>query len=155
MEKKKMIIESLNAFIRSGECKRTTIHYDMNAIKIRLFGDSSQQAYMFYLYSPWRIVHNDALVNSSHLYPYEEQCESKEEYLIEFSKFCETTRHLESHQIERIELTPTSNDLTVYWENGCRLEKVCMDIDYDYHIYDRVNKLSYDLGFNCMSASVD
>lgn len=148
MKKENMITKSLNSFLQAVACKRTSIHYDMSAIKIRLFGEPDQEAYMLYIYSPWRIVHNGALINSSHLYPDDYLYDSPDEHRVAFGKFCETTRSLESISIERVEITPTSNDLTIYWENGCQLEKICMDSDADIHIYDRANNVSHDLGFN-------
>jgi hypothetical protein len=148
-----MIIEPLNAFLRNGAYKRTTIHYDTGAIKIRLFGAADEEVYMLYIYSPWRIVQKGSLVNSSHLYPNEYLYDSPEEHRAAFEKFCETTRSLESSPIKQVELKPTSNDLTIYWENGCLLEKICMDNEADYHIYDKGNNVSHDLGFNSYVAT--
>ncbi len=148
-----MIIDPLNAFFRNGACKRTTIHYDTSAIKIRLFGAADEEVYMLYIYPPWRIVQKGRLVNSSHLYPNEYLYNLPKEHRAAFDKFCETTRSLESSRIRHVELTQTSNDLTIYWENGCKLEKIGMDNEADYHIYDRGNDVSHDLGFNsCVTA---
>ena len=143
-----MIVEAVNEFLRHGDYKRATIHYDMNCIKIRLYGKADQHAYLIYLYSPWRIVQDGHLLTSSSLYPSEYLYESKDDHRRAFSEFCDRTKGLECHRILRIEVKPISNDLTIEWEGGLRLEKICMSEDSDYHIYDLLSKLSHDFGFN-------
>ena len=147
-----MIVEAVNGFLCLGDYKRVTIHYDMNCIKIRLYGEADKERYLIYMYSPWRIVHNDALVSSSDLYPHEYRFESSEDHRRAFDKYCAKTRFLETQRIRRIEVKPPSNDLTIEWESGHRLEKVCMEEDADYHIYDRLDKMCHDFGFNSNSS---
>lgn len=144
-----LLVEEVNEFLSLGGNKRTNVHYDMNAIKIRLNDGANQKVYLFYVYSPWRIVHNDVLVNSSHLYPYDEYYESREDHKRAFAEYCQRTRDLEHIRIQRIDIKPKTNDLTVEWESGHRLEKVCM-ADRDYHIYG--NAISHDFGFNSYAA---
>lgn len=140
--------DAVNDFLRQGRCTATSIHYDMNSIKIRLFEKDGRQAFMLYLYPPWRIVRDDALVNSSAEYPADHLYESREEHRAAFMIYCQSTSSLETETIHRVEAVPTTNDLTVYWESGCRLEKPCMSREWDYHIYDRLNALLHDVGFD-------
>ena len=76
-----MIQKIINDFLRSINYTNTSIHYDMNVIKIRLHENQSDQRYIYlYLHSPWRIIRNGKISNSSTLYPFEQEYDSEAEH---------------------------------------------------------------------------
>ena len=136
--------------LRSEKTTISSIGYDANAIKIIINEDknSSRNVY-FYLYSPWRIIKNNLIINSSGLYPYEEHYDSKEEYLKEFRKYCNSTKRLMKTKIKEIKFKKDSNDLEIKWEDGTILEKFCLESkEFAYHIYDNFNYMEYEYSYN-------
>jgi hypothetical protein len=148
-----MIQGTIRTFLRSGSYTSTTIHYDMNAIKIRIHENNSEQRYiLFYLYAPWRIIRNRTIINSSGLYPIEQLYASKAKHKKAFLKYCDSTRTLARKRIVKVTIAPRSNDLTIEWGDGTMLEKYCLDPkEYDYHIYDYLNNKTYDFRFDRVS----
>jgi hypothetical protein len=149
-----MIQGIIRKFLRGGSYTLTTIHYDMNAIKIRMYeNNNSEQRYIFfYLYSPWRIIKNRTIINSSGLYPVEQHYASKAKHKKAFLKYCDTTKTLARKKIIKVSIAPRSNDLTIEWGDGTTLEKYCLDPkEYDYHIYDYLNNKSYDIRYDGIS----
>lgn len=145
-----MIENSIKCFLLGKRYSHTTINYDMNAIKIRLYEDNSDERYLFlYIYSPWRIVKENKIINSSALYPFEGNYDLKEEHDKEFLTYCNSTSSLAKRKIVEITIKKATNDLIIRWDDGTLLEKFCFEVeDYDYHIYDNLNAFAYDVCFN-------
>lgn len=141
---------TINSFLASKEYTNTSIHYDMNALKIRLHQNNSKNRFLyFYIYHPWRITLNGKLLNSSGNCPYKNEDESQKEHEHKFKQYCETTRFLEQFPIKMINIHHITNDLSISWENSALLESPTLSSEnYSYHIYDYINGKDYDIYFN-------
>ena len=142
--------QMLESFLTSEAYTHTSIHYDMNAVKIRLHQNLSESRYIsFYIYHPWRISLNGELINSSADYPHPKKNESDEEHKTKYESYCQTTKFLERFSINKINIDAKTNDLSVFWENNAVLESPTFSPkDYSYHIYDYINGEGYDVYYN-------
>jgi len=136
----------IQQFIQSESYANTSIHYDANAIKIRMHENNSDNRYIFiYIYHPWRITVNCKIINSSDLYPYESECRSKSIHKKKFDNYCNSTKLLSTEHISDVVITSGSNDLIIKWTNGTMLECFCLNTnEWSYHIYDYLNCIQYD-----------
>ena len=144
------IKQTLESFLTSEEYTNTSIHYDINAIKIRLHQNQSENRYIyFYIYHPWRISLNQKILNSSGDCPYKEDNESQKDHEIKFILYCKKTKLLERFPIKKIAIDSISNDLSIVWENGAILESSSLSSEnWSYHIYDYINGVMYDVYYN-------
>jgi hypothetical protein len=133
--------EMVQGFVASQEYTNTTIHYDMDAIRIRLYESySDKRCLFFYVYTPWRITQQGRIINSSELYSED----SKEA----FSRYTESTRELCKQRITDVTIKPGSFDISLKWDDGTILESFNLEADEDcYHIYDNLNGVVYDVRY--------
>ena len=150
-EIRKAILE----FIESVRYSNTSINYDVNALKLRFYENNSEDRYiLFYIYSPWRIIGNGEIINSSDLYPSEEFSESKEQYESEFEAFIKSTSELAKQKVTSIAINPLTHDLKIEWDDGTYLESFTLDyVNAQYHIYDTLNHIAHDVSYGNLSSS--
>ena len=140
-------------FIQSDTYINTTIHYDMNTIKIRLHENQSKERYVyFYIYSPWRITKNGIFISSSDLYTHEDELEDQSKYEETFAQYVKATEYLLKHKIVDIKIKSESTDLVIQWADGTLLESFGLNPDeWSYHIYDKLNEKTYDVFYGRIS----
>lgn len=139
----------IREFIASEAYTNTTIHYDMNVIKIRLHENHSDERYIFfYIYPPWRIICHGKIVNSSDMYPQERNTDEEIDYTKMFHQYTKSTQELTKQRITDVIIKPESFDLTIKWADETILESCNLnENEWSYHIYDTINGKSYDASY--------
>jgi hypothetical protein len=150
------IQKAILEFIESDRYSNTTINYDVNSLKLRLYENNSEERCLFfYIYYPWRIVGNGKIFNSSDLYPSEEFSESKEQHKCEFEDYTKSTSELAKQKIVSLAINPITHDLKIEWANGTYLESFTLDSESaQYHIYDNLNFIAHDVSYGNISSRV-
>jgi hypothetical protein len=140
-------------FISGDAYTNTTIHYDMNTIKIRLYENHSlERCIFFYIYSPWRITKKGKLINSSDLYTHEDEFEDRTKFKEAFAKYIKTTEELCKHKVVDVKIQSESTDLVFKWTDGTILESFGLNPhEWSYHIYDKINGQTYDVFYGKIS----